>query len=53
MLGTNPDTGETVWVSTSNRYGKMSSFVRCGAETRAVKEDPDAVDLLRRASSAR
>ncbi len=44
-LGANPDTGEIVWVSTSNRFGKTSSFVRCGAETRTVKGDPDAVDL--------
>lgn len=44
-LGAHPDTGELVWLSTSNRFGKTSSFVRCAAETRTVKGDPDAVDL--------
>ena len=44
-LGAHPDTGEIVWISTSNRFGKPSSFVRCGAETRTVKGDPDAVNL--------
>lgn len=44
-LGAHPDTGEAVWVSTSNRFGKTSSFVRCGTETRTINGDPTAVDL--------